>query len=293
MRKYQHLAAATDGGKGFANDSIRRDGDDRGVEGQWSVERGAWRARRLACCVLRVPQTSDFGPWKPNFAGAEFLSELEPCFKQVRGDHLHPAQRQEPSEHESDGPLPRYEDGVATQEGQAVHGLENGVDGFQHGAFEERITVWNLHKAREHKGHDADVFRIASARRFESGSDTGALVLGTLGKCMMAAGMAFEARNVMMQRDAFSGAELFHASANADDGAGRFVSENARRPHSAIVDFFDVCRANATSGNLNEDLMPADARNGQGFDAKVVWAAINDGAHGFRNFKHVEEKAKG
>jgi hypothetical protein len=108
--------------------------------------------------------------------------------------------------------------------------------------------------------------------------------LGALSEGVMAAGVAFEARDVVMERDTVAETELFYARADTDDDAGGFVSENARRRHGAVVDFFDIRRANAASGYLDKDFARADARDGQGFKAKVVWAAIDDGAHGFRNF---------
>jgi hypothetical protein len=116
--------------------------------------------------------------------------------------------------------------------------------------------------------------------------------LGALGEGVMAAGVAFEARDMVMQRDAVAHAELFHARTDTDDGAGGFVSENARRRHSAIVDFFDVGWANAASSDLDKDFVRADARDGQAFKAKVVRAAIDDGAHGFRNFEHANVLAR-
>jgi hypothetical protein len=116
--------------------------------------------------------------------------------------------------------------------------------------------------------------------------------LGALGEGMMAAGVAFEARDVVMQRDALPNTESFHARTDTDDGAGGFVSEDARRRHRTVVDFFDVGWTNAASGDLDKDFVRADARDGQSFKAKVVWAAIDDGAHGFRNFEHANVLAR-
>jgi hypothetical protein len=53
------------------------------------------------------------------------------------------------------------------------------------------------------------------------------------------------------------------------------------------MDFFDVGRANATSSDLDQEFLRADAGDRESFDSKVVGAAIDDGAHGFRNFEHA------
>jgi hypothetical protein len=54
------------------------------------------------------------------------------------------------------------------------------------------------------------------------------------------------------------------------------------------LDFFDVRRADAADGDLDEQFVRADARDRHGLDAQIVHAAINDGAHGFGNLGHAE-----
>ena len=75
---------------------------------------------------------------------------------------------------------------------------------------------------------------------------------------------------------------------NLDDGAGGFVAEDARGRDGAVLDFFDVGGADAADGNLDEEFARADGGDGDGFEAEVVDAAINDGAHGFGNVRHGE-----
>ncbi len=64
------------------------------------------------------------------------------------------------------------------------------------------------------------------------------------------------------------------------------MAEDARGRHGAVLDFFDVGGADAADGDLDEEFMGAEARDGHGFDAQVVDAAINDGAHGLGNVRH-------
>ena len=73
-----------------------------------------------------------------------------------------------------------------------------------------------------------------------------------------------------------------------DDGAGGFVAEDARGRDGAVLDFFDVGGADAADGDLDEEFAGGNPRDGDGFEAQVVDAAINDGAHGFGNFEHSE-----
>jgi hypothetical protein len=54
------------------------------------------------------------------------------------------------------------------------------------------------------------------------------------------------------------------------------------------MDFFYVGRADAADGDLDEQFIFTDARDGDRFEAQVVDAAINDGAHGFWNGGHAE-----
>jgi hypothetical protein len=54
-----------------------------------------------------------------------------------------------------------------------------------------------------------------------------------------------------------------------------------------VLDFFDVGGADAADGDFDQQFVCANARDGDGFEAEVVNAAINDGAHGFGDVKHA------
>ena len=66
------------------------------------------------------------------------------------------------------------------------------------------------------------------------------------------------------------------------------MAEDARGRDGAVVDFFDVGGADAADGDPDEEFMGADARDGHGFEAQVIDAAINDGAHGLGDGGHGE-----
>ena len=144
----------------------------------------------------------------------------------------------------------------------------------------------NVHHAGQDKGHHADIFGVAAARGFEARGDAGALVGGALGVGVMPAGMAVQARDMMVQGHAVAGFERVRARADRDDGAGGFMAEDARRGDGAVVDFLDVRGADAADGDAHEQLVAADARHRHGLQAQVIGAAIDDGPHGFGKVKH-------
>src|SRR6185369_10402171 len=55
----------------------------------------------------------------------------------------------------------------------------------------------------------------------------------------------------------------------------------------AVVNFFNVGRADTADGNLNQQFVPADTGHGNGFDLKIVRATIHSGAHVFGNCEHA------
>ena len=63
------------------------------------------------------------------------------------------------------GPWPATSDGVAGQQVQAVDGLEDGVDGFEHGAFGEGISGGDFHDAGQDEGHARGRIRRSRRRR--------------------------------------------------------------------------------------------------------------------------------
>ena len=130
--------------------------------------------------------------------------QFQSGFQQVGGKDVDAAQLQNLREHQADRPLPGHEHVVAGQQVQPLDGLEHGVDGFEHGAFGEGIFRRNFHHAGQNEGHHADVFGVAAAGRLEPGGDAGALVGRALGKGVVPAEMAVQARNVVMERDAIA-----------------------------------------------------------------------------------------
>ena len=219
---------------------------------------------------------------------AEFFGQLESGCHQIGGDDAGAGELKQAGEHEADRPLPGHEHDVATQQGQSADSFEDGVDGFEQGALGKGISGGNFHDAGQDEGQDADEFGIAAAGGLESGGDAGAFVSRALGEGVMPAEMAVQARHVMVQRNAI--ARLPPQSRDArpqlHNGSGGFMSEDARRRHGAVLDFFDVGGADAAHGDLDEEFVGADAGDGDGFEAQVVHAAINDGAHGFGNGGH-------
>jgi hypothetical protein len=109
-----------------------------------------------------------------------------------------------------------------------------------------------------------------------------------LGEGVMPAKMAIEARDMVVQGDAVANLppQTRDPRPQLRNYAGGFVAEDARRRHGAVLDFFDVSGADATHGDLDEQFVGADARDGHGFQTEIVHAVINDGAHGFGDVGH-------
>ncbi len=309
MGEEEHLSAAAHELQGLLHDGVGGHGDDGGVEAaaaRGAVVEGLGRdalprvraerqlrptgirfAERMAEQQLRPTSLSGHGPFR-----AEFSGEAQARFEQVGGDDLRPGELEQPGEHEADRPLPGHQHDVAAQQRQPANGFEDGVDGFEHGAFGKGILGGNFHDAGQDERQNADVFGVAAARRLEPGGDAGAFVSFALGEGAMPAKMAVPARHVMVERHAVAGFEAAREDArptpDTDDGPGGFVAEDARRRHGAGLDFFDVGGADAAGGDFDEQFVGADARDGDGFEAQVVHAAIDDGAHGFGNIGHAK-----
>src|SRR5262249_33535931 len=149
---------------------------------------------------------------------------------------------QQSRKHESDGTLAGNENSVAFQKGQPSNRFEHRVNRFEHGTFQMRIGAWNPHHAREHEGHYTHIFRVASARGLESCGDACPLILVTLGKGFVSAGMTFEARHMMMERHTVTHSKTPDRCPYAHNGARRLVTENARRSNRAMLDLLNVGR---------------------------------------------------
>jgi len=67
------------------------------------------------------------------------------------------------------------------------------------------------------------------------------------------------------------------------------MAEDARGWDGAVLDFFDVGGADAADGDLDKEFIRAEARDGDGFEAQIVDAAIDDGAHGLGDDEHAPD----
>lgn len=243
---------------------------------------------------IKPPTTGTLGLrlWtlhQPRPSGAKFSGQFQPRFQQVPRKHPDAGQLQEPREHQTNRSLAGHEDGVAVQQVQAANGFEDGINGFEHCALLKGILGWNFHDARQDKGHHADVLGVAAACRLEPGGDAGAFVGLALGKGAVPAEMAIQARDMMMEGHAVADLKIANRRfliANFHNRAGGFVAEDARGSNSTVLDFFDVGGADAADADFHEQFVTANARDRNGFQAEVVDAAIDDGAHGFGDGKH-------
>src|SRR6185503_70276 len=164
-------------------------------------------------------------------------------------------------EHQADGSLADDQHAISGQDVETSNGFQDRVDRFNHRAFEKRIARGNSHNAGENKRHHADIFRVATASRFEPGGNSSFPVLGTLGERAMAAGVALHARHMMMESNTIADFESADTSAKFHNSAGSLVTENARWRDNAVKDFFNVGGADTTNGDFHEQLVGSDLRS--------------------------------
>jgi len=270
MGKEEDLAAAAQKRLGLEKGGIRWNGNNGGIETAFPGE-----------ALEAVGEVRGIGGESP--FGAPLAGELESFGQEIAGDDLEAAQGQQAGEQQTNRPLTGDEDDVTAQQNESFHGFEHGIDRFLHGAFEAGIARGDFNDAREDEVHDADIFGVAATGRFKAGGDASALVLGALGKGAMAAGVAIQAGDVMVEGGAGAEAKAAGLRAHLDNDAGGFMAEDARGREGGVLDFFDVGGADAAGGDLNEEFAGADFGDGNGFEAEIVGAAIHDGGHGFRD----------
>ncbi len=87
----------------------------------------------------------------------------------------------------------------------------------------------------------------------------------------------------MVGHDTVADAEIRDGFADPGHGAGHLVSEDARGGVRAGVDLLEVCTADAAGIDADEEFAGADLGDGHGFDADVVDAAVDGGAHPWRD----------
>src|SRR5215467_4021939 len=64
------------------------------------------------------------------------------------------------------------------------------------------------------------------------------------------------------------------------------MTKNARRRYRAVLYFLDIRRTHAANRYFDQQFVFSNGRHRHGFDAQVVWPAVNHRAHGSRNVQH-------
>ena len=262
-------ASAAECGLGLMDGGIGGDRDDGGIDTAFEGESAEFVDEIGTGGVEGLP-------------GAPLAGELQTGGEEVGGNDADALEEKEAGEEESDRALTGDKDDVFWKEWELADALDDGVDGFEQGAFEERVGAWDLHHAGEAERQDADVFGVASAGGLESGRDAGALVGFALGKGAVSAEMAIHAGNVMVERHTVPDPETPRRSTHLDDRAAGLVTEDAGGGNSALLDLLDVGGAHTAGGDPDEDLARPDAGDVDRFQTKVVDAAVDNRLHGLR-----------
>jgi hypothetical protein len=85
---------------------------------------------------------------------------------------------------------------------------------------------------------------------------------------------------VVEDHDAVTGTVRLDGLAYRGDNAGGLVSEDAGGGMGAGENFFEVGSANAAGVNADEQLAGADLGDGDGFQADIVYTAVDRSLHG-------------
>jgi len=164
---------------------------------------------------------------------------------------------------------------------QGFDALHAGIDGFDKTGLLEGNAVRNTYgTVLNNPVHDANVLGEAAAGRLEAGGATDFFVGRALGESLVLAVETLAARNVVEDHDAVAGAKVADALADGGDNAGGFVSENSRGGVRAGRNLLEVGAANAAGVNADKEFSWADSGDRNGFEADVVYAAIDRSLHG-------------
>jgi hypothetical protein len=131
--------------------------------------------------------------------------------------------------------------------------------------------------------HDSDVLGETSAGGLEASGASDLLVSGALGEGFVAAVVAPAAGDVMKDNDPVAGLESAHSGAYGRDYAGGFMAEDAGRRVRSGSNLLEVGATDAAGVNADEQLPGAYLGDGDGFEADVIYSAIDGGEHGGRN----------
>ncbi len=188
--------------------------------------------------------------------------------------------------HQADGALADDQHRVVGDEIEQLCALEHGHQRLDKSRLLKGHIVGDVHDAAvgDDEVHHADVLGKAAAGGLEARGGAGFLVERALRGRLLAAVVALAAGNVMEGHHAVADCKLRDACADRGDDSGHFVAEDARRGVRAHVNFFEIGAADAAGGDLDEQFAGSDARNRHGFNAHVVDAAIDHGAHGGGDF---------
>src|SRR6266550_3281471 len=157
----------------------------------------AWTSALLSS----TPWSVVFGRWSVCPFRSKLLCQFQPRVKQIFREHFHSLQGQQMGKLKPYRPLAGDQDGIAWQNGQPFDGFQHGVNGLDHRPLQKRIARRDFHHARKNEWHHANKFGITATGGLEPGGNTGLLILSALREGAVAAGMASQARHVMMQSD--------------------------------------------------------------------------------------------
>ncbi len=162
---------------------------------------------------------------------------------------------------------------LKTQRFDSLHACVYWLD--ETGLF-ERDSVRNPDRAfADDPIHYSNVFGKTAAGRLKSGGAADFLVNLTLRECFMTTVVAISARHVVEDYDAVSRLEAAHPFADCGNYARSFVSKDSWGRMGAGCDLLQVGSADSAGVYAKEDLARTNPRDGNGFEADVVYPAVH------------------
>src|SRR5262249_7526862 len=139
----------------------------------------------------------------------------------------------------------------------------------------------NLHHAFAYDPvHHADVLGEAPAAGLKTGSRAHFLIDRTLGENLLAAVIALTAGNMVEDHDAVAFGKALYALAPAYNLPRHLVTKDPWSRMRAGGNLLEIGSADAAGMHAHQQLSWTDIRNGHGFQANIVLAAVHCRLHG-------------
>jgi hypothetical protein len=176
--------------------------------------------------------------------------------------------------------LPDGQNGFARLQAERFDSLHAGIYRFDKTGLLKGDAVGDFHGSLvDDPIHDPDVFGESAAGRLETRCASDFFVRGALGEGLVAAVVALAAGDVVENYDPIAGSKAGDAGTCGCDYPGGFMAENAWGGMRSGSNFLEVGAADATGVNPYQQLSGTNLRDGDSFEADVIYTSVNRRQH--------------